>query len=132
MTEPGALVSGYGLEPAQTRSLDVNGTHAWVIPGSNGICLAIPAVDGSSIAVGCGSLAVATTGILQVQRPSTGPVVYGLVPNDDTVAVTGQDGTTSGLPVASNFFKYSGASVQSISIRDAAGSAVQTVVVAKP
>lgn len=132
LTEAGTMVAGYRLEPAQARYLGVGGTQAWVVPGANGICLVIPTPDGSAIATGCGlATEVNRTGILQVQRPSSGPVVYGLVPNGDSVTVTNQDGSHSNVPVASSFFKYSGPAAQSVSIHSAAGTVVQAATLAK-
>jgi len=132
LTEPGTMVSEYELEPAQARYLDAGGTHAWVVPGSNGLCLAVPASDGNSIAIGCGPLAdTSHGGILMVQRPSSGPVVYGLVPNGDSVTVTNQDGSHSNVPVASNFFTCSGSSAQSVAIHGIYGRVAQTVTLGK-
>jgi hypothetical protein len=132
LTEPGTMVSEYKIEPDNARSLDVNGTRAWVVPGANGICLATPTPDGSAIAIGCGSLTDASDGILQVHRPSSGPVVYGLVPNGDSVSVTNQDGSHSNVPVVSNFITYSGPSAQSVAIHGPGGSVVEAVTIAKP
>jgi hypothetical protein len=133
LTEPGTMVSEYKIEPDNARSLDVNGTHAWVIPGTNGICLAIPAPDGSAIAISCGPLASTSKGgILTVHRPSSGPIVYGLVPNGDSVSVTNQDGSHSNVPVTSNFFMYSRPSAQSVAIHGSGGSVVEAVTLAKP
>jgi hypothetical protein len=127
LTEPGTMVSEYEIEPANARAVDVNGTQAWVIPGANGICLAVPTPEGAAIAIGCGSLAEAGKGILQVHGSSSGSaVVYGLVPNGDSVSVTNRDGSHSNVPVSSNFFKYSGSSAQSVSIDSATGAAVET------
>jgi hypothetical protein len=53
-------------------------------------------------------------------------MVYGLVPDGDSVTVTNQDGSHSNIPVASNFFKYSGASGQVVTIHGANGTVVGT------
>jgi hypothetical protein len=130
LTEQGTMVAEYRLEPAQARYLDVGGTHAWVVPGGSGICLVIPTPDGSAIASGCGSATdVSRTGILQVQRSSSGAVVYGLVPNGDSVTVTNQDGSHSDVAVAGNFFKYGGPHAQSIAIHGSDGGIAQTMTV---
>lgn len=132
LTEPGTLVSEYELEPAQVRYIDVEGTHAWVIPGSRGICLGIPSSDGYSISTTCGSLADAgTSGLLMVMRGSAGAVVYGLVPDGDSVAVANQDGSSVGLPIASNFFAYSSPAARSVSVRKADGSTLEVMAVGR-
>jgi hypothetical protein len=124
------MVSEYKLEPAQARYIEGDGTHAWVVPGGNGICLALPTA--ASITTGCGSLADASTeGLLVVERPSSGLVIYGLVPNGASVTVTNQDGSSAGVPVAGNFFAYGDPSAESVSVAKADGSQVSTMTVAK-
>lgn len=132
LTEPGTMVAQYGLEPDQSRSVGTGSIQAWVVPGSSGICLVVPTPDGSAVATGCGPAAdVSRTGIVQVQRPASGPVVYGLVPNGDSVTATSQGGTPSNIAATSNFFTYSGPNVQSVAIRASNGSVVQTAILDK-
>lgn len=131
LTEPGTEVAGYELEPAQARSLNVDDTQAWVIPGREGLCVTIvhsgaQGAPGMNTTV-CGSASLtANKGDLIVSRESSGVVVYGLVPNGDSVIVTNQDGSQSDIAVTSNFFKYSGSSAQSVSVRNANGTPVET------
>lgn len=135
LTAPGTMVSEYEIEPANARYVEDNGTAAWIVPGAKGLCLTVPAADGNSISTGCGSLATATTGILQVHRPSSSSapvVVDGLVPNGDSVSVTNQDGSHSSISVPGNFFTYSSSSAQAVAIDTPGGSAVETVTLAKP
>jgi len=128
LTEQGTEVAEYQLEPAQARYLSVDGAHAWVTPGRKGLCLTVLAPDGRTDTSTCGSSSqAASKGDLLVSRESSGPVVYGLVPDGDSVTVTNQDGSHGNVPVTSNFFKYSGsASTQSISVHSAGGTAVET------
>jgi|SRR5665213_791 len=131
LTEPGTMVSEYQLEPTQARAITVGGTQVWVTPGANGICLGIPAADGSSLNTGCSSLPESEQGLLIVQRPSTGPVVYGLVPSNDSVTTTNKDGSTNSVTVNDNVFIDSSAAVRSIAVHAADGSVVRSMTVAK-
>jgi hypothetical protein len=124
LSESGTLVAEYELEPAQARYIEINATtHAWVIPGRSGLCLAIPAFHGASIDVGCDSLARVNSGdFVMVRRPSSGPVIYGLVPNGASVTVTNQDSSSTGVPVTNNVFIYGDATAQSVSVQLGDGS----------
>jgi hypothetical protein len=81
LVEAGTIYAKFELEPADAHRVPVAGTPGlWVIPGRSGVCLAIP--DAVLITTDCGSVAKATVhGLMVVQRPSSGPVVYGLVPD---------------------------------------------------
>jgi hypothetical protein len=124
LSESGTLVAEYGLEPAQARYIEINAsTHAWVIPGRSGLCLAIPAFHGASIDVGCGSLAkINAGGLVMVRRPASGPVIYGLVPNGASVTVTNQDSSSTSIPVSNNVFMYGDTTAQSVSVQADDGS----------
>jgi hypothetical protein len=128
LSESGTLVAEYELEPAQARYIEINATtHAWVIPGRRGLCLAIPAFDGASTDVGCGSLASVTAGgLLVVQRPSSGPVIYGLVPNGASVTVANQDSSSTSVPISNNAFVYHDTTARSVSIQLGDGSTSTT------
>jgi hypothetical protein len=130
-TEPGTEVAKLQLEPDQARSLDIDGTPAWVIPGGKGMFLL--QVDPGEITEGaaCSTASqAASEGIILVSREASGPsfIVYGLAPDGDSVTVANEEGSSIRVPVTSNFFKYSGgASARSISIRSAGGAAANTM-----
>jgi hypothetical protein len=126
LTEPGTHTSEYQLKPTASRHLDVNGTDAWVVPGQAGICLVVRGAEAGSVITECGALSTAVTkGFLLVMRASSGPMAFGLVPDGDSVTVAKQDDSSSNVPVANNFFRYSGPAL-SVSIRDANGGIVRT------
>jgi hypothetical protein len=127
LVEAGTIYAKFELEPAEAHVVPVAGTSGlWVIPGRNGICLAIP--DAVLITTDCGSVAKATTdGLMVVQRPSSGPVVYGLVPDGASVSAEGMDGSATTVGVADNVFRRTAASLRAMSVRTATGSVVQPV-----
>ena len=132
-TKPGTETAAFELEPAETRSLNVDGTQVWVTPGAKGLCVTIPdppkPPQPRTLSGSCGTLSQMTNGSLLVSREPSGPVltVYGLVPDGDSVTITSQDGSHTAVPVASNFFAYhGGASARSVSIDSADGTAVET------
>jgi hypothetical protein len=128
LTEPETLVSELELEPARASYVEIDATtHGWVIPGRKRICLAV--ATRISIVSGCGSLASADAGgLVMVQRPSTGPIIYGVVPDGATVTVTDTDGSSNSVRVTSNVFRYAEPTAKSVSVRAGGGSAVTTTV----
>jgi hypothetical protein len=117
LTEPGTLVSELELEPTRASYVEINAAaHAWVIPGQRGICLAVH--NGIAIVTVCGTLASADAGgLVIVKRPSSGPIIYGLVPDGASVTVTNRDGSSGCVPVTDNVFMYAGPTVQSVSVQ---------------
>jgi hypothetical protein len=128
VTEPGTLVSEYELEPAEAAYVEISvTTHAWVIPGRKGMCLAVPVFKGLSIATTCGSSASAEEGgLVMVRRPSSGPVVYGLAPDDASVTVTNEDGTSTDVPVTHNVFMYADPTAGAVTVHPRGGGEATT------
>jgi hypothetical protein len=127
LTAPGTLVSEFALEPTSAVAVEINDTQAWVIPGRRGICLAVSGVLLTTEV--CGPLANADAGCLvMVLRPSSGPVIYGLVPDGASVTVTDTDGSSSGVPVTNNVFVRADPTAQSVSVKPIGGPAMTTVI----
>jgi hypothetical protein len=127
------MIAEYQAESEQAHYLDVGGMQVWVIPGRKGLCLTTiesgPQSTGPGlISTGCGwTSQVLASGVVVANRGGPGPsIVYGLVPDGDSVTVNNQDGSYSNVPVSSNFFKYSGISGQTVTIHNAGGSVVGT------
>jgi putative exporter of polyketide antibiotics len=120
-TEPDTLMSELELEPAQSRfvTFDSN-THGWVIPGRRGLCLAVRGAI-SIVSICNHQSSAEQSGLVMVLQASAGPVIYGLVPDGASVAVTSKDGATTGVTVTGNVFKESDPSAQSVTVRSAAG-----------
>lgn len=133
-TEPGTEVAAFDLEPAETRSLNVDGTQVWITPGAKGLCVTLsePSKPGEPglLSSGCNSASlIASKGDLLVSREPSGSgfTLDGLVPDGDSVTITNQDGSNTTVPVTSNFFQYNGgAAAQSVSIHSSGGAAVDT------
>ncbi len=128
LTEPETLVSELELEPAHASYIEINATtHGWVIPGRSGMCLAVSM--SVSIVRDCGPLASADAGgLVMVRRSSSGPIIYGLVPDGASVTVTNGDGSSSSVPVTSNVFMYADPTAQSVSVQAVGGSVKTTAV----
>jgi hypothetical protein len=62
-----------------------------------------------------------------VRESSSGPVIYGLVPDGASVTVANAGGSSSSVPVTSNVFMYADPAAQSVSVR--AGASVTTTAV---
>lgn len=127
-TEPDTLMSELELEPDRATYVAIGSTaHGWVIPGRRGMCLAVRGAI--SIVSTCDQLSGAEQGgLVMVRQASAGPVIYGLVPDGASVAVTNKDGSTSGVPVAGNVFMYADPTAQSVSVRPVGGGAATTPV----
>jgi hypothetical protein len=127
-TEPDTLMSELELEPDRATYVAIGSTeHGWVIPGRKGMCLAVRGAI--SIVSTCDQLSGAEHGgLVMVRQASAGPVFYGLVPDGASVTITNKDGSTSGVPVASDVFTYADPTAQSISVRPVGGSATTTPV----
>jgi hypothetical protein len=127
LTEPGTLLSEYELVPAQARAVEVGGSRVWVIPGAAGICLGTLTSDGAARGTACATLAEAgTDGLLMSQRPAAGPVIYGLVPNGDSVIVTNVDHSSSRVAVVDNVVKVADPSAEAVALDAPDGRAIQT------
>jgi hypothetical protein len=128
VTEPGTLAAEYEIEPAGAAYVEINATtHAWVIPGRKGMCLVVPVWKGLSIDTSCGSTANAAGGsLVMILQPSSGPVVYGLVPDGASVTVTNNDGTSKNVPVAHNVFLYAGLSARAVTVHPQGGEGFTT------
>jgi hypothetical protein len=128
LTKLGTLVSEFELEPTNAVPVEIGTTQAWVIPGRSGICLA---VSGALVVTeDCGPLASANArGLVMVVWPQSGPaIIYGLVPDGASVAVTNTDGSTSNVPVTSNVFMHADSSAQSVSVQPVGGPAMTTAI----
>jgi hypothetical protein len=127
LTEAGSMSAQYRLEPAQAQHVTLgDGSGAWVIPGSAGVCLVVQTPPATESGVVCGSVASANAGTVMLVRsdPSTGAkTVSGLAPNGSTaVTLTGDDGSTTQVPVTDNVYETSiTAKPKSITVRDAQG-----------
>jgi hypothetical protein len=148
LAEPNSLGAEYGLEPAQARYVAVTGTfHVWLVPGSRGVCLAVPAATRESkfgtvpatgpvaVSATCGSVPDAEEGkLLMLSRSAsdgtgTGTVV-GLAPDGESaVKATKADGSTTELPVMQNVYEGTSAQLQSIAVAGANGSVSSTSLV---
>lgn len=133
LNEPGSMIAEYQAEPEQAHYLEVGGMQVWVIPGRKGLCLTTiepgPKPTGPGlISTGCGwTSQVLASGVVQASWGGPGPsIVYGLVPDGDSVTITKKDGSHSNIPVSRNFFKCSGASGQVVTIHSASGAVVGT------
>ncbi|HEY1833851.1 MAG TPA: hypothetical protein VGG08_05390 [Solirubrobacteraceae bacterium] len=124
LTKPGTIVSEYELEPDHAAFVEVDAsTHVWIIPGHNGMCVAVPAFHGISVASSCGpASSVNADGLIMVRRPSSGPVIYGVVPDGASVTVIDKDGSSVQVPAKNNVFVYVGGNPGSVSIRAASGA----------
>lgn len=127
LTEAGTLDSELGLEPTRATYVQFNSaTHGWVVPGQSGMCLLVS--KGIAILSDCGSLANVDAGsLVMVRESSSGPVIYGLVPDGASVTVANAGGSSSSVPVTSNVFMYADPAAQSVSVR--AGASVTTTAV---
>ena len=127
LTEPGTLVSEFALEPANAAAVEINNTRAWVIPGRRGMCLAVSGVLVTTEA--CGPLASADAGgLVMVQRPSSGPVISGLVPDGASVTLTDTDGSSTSVPVTSNVFMRADPTALSVSVQPVGGPVMTTTI----
>lgn len=126
LTEPGAEVSEYELEPERAVYVGLTPTdHGWLVPGRSGICLVLPSPS-NPIYIGttCASIKSAEAdGLVSVERPTSGPpVAYGLVPNGASVTANDTDGSSAAVPVTGDMFLYGGETVRSVSIHLPNGS----------
>jgi hypothetical protein len=121
LTKPGTLTSEYELEPE--HAVYSAPALTWVIPGRNGMCLAMSAPDGFSIATGCGKLTNADTGgLVIVRRAASGPVIYGFAPPDASVTITNDDGSSVSPSVTDSVFMESDPTARSVTVRVGTGS----------
>jgi hypothetical protein len=117
----GTLVSELQLEPERAQFISITAdTDGWVIPGRLGMCLAIR--GRISITSTCGRLSnIDTAGLIMSRESANGPVIYGLVPDGASVAVTDRNGDTRTLTVTNDVFTASDPEAPSVSVRAAGG-----------
>ncbi|MHB8241963.1 MAG: hypothetical protein ACYDHN_08230 [Solirubrobacteraceae bacterium] len=135
-TGAGSESAGYALEPSGAQHVTLpSGANAWVIPGSNGVCLFVESSPSTHENGGtCGSVTNADGGMIFLVRSSdpTGvngvtvgsKTIFGLVPDGSaSVALTGGSASTTRLPVVSNVYEGTiGANAESLVVRDAQGT----------
>lgn len=127
---PAAVVEGMAHEPGLDTSAAVfaGGTYpAWVVPGTNEVCLIHGAIGPRGVPGGvCSSIgAVEQRGLAVTTESATGAaVVLGLVPNgNSSVNVTNANGSTESVPVANNVYEITSGTPSTIGLREASGAA---------
>jgi hypothetical protein len=124
-----------GLDPGGARF--VGGTYpAWVVPGTNGVCIVSSGVVGPGVADSvCGTTAVADAGRLAKvsATPAGVPVVVGLAPNGNTaVTVDETTGSRREVPVVNNAYEIVGGAPGTVSLRGTSGASTTESVAATP
>jgi hypothetical protein len=126
---PGSIGSQFGLDVAAAKSVSVDGTQVWVIPGSAGVCtLALPHPGGPTDPGGvCGPTVAAEAGqhIQREASPSGNETIIGLAPDGNTHATVTVRGVSTSVPVVDNVYVTSGRELSgpssTVTVNDASG-----------
>ncbi len=102
---------------------------AWVVPGSEGVCLVVGASGRLDLpSAVCGTITEAEErGLALTATAAAGgsPIVVGLAPNGNTsVTVTNADGAREEVPVANNVYEVTAGRPSTVTLKDAAGAQV--------
>ncbi len=112
------------MDPSAAVFADAGACPAWIVPGSEQVCL-VHALNGGGTGGICGtSAAIEQRGIAGTgESPSGSPVVLGLVPNGNTsVDVTNTDGSKETVPVTNNVYEITTGDPVSATLKNASGA----------